>query len=259
VDPSLGDAVQPLLGQTELPAGDGTGASGGARFSWSAGGVDVDHYYYYGFDPAPRLEVDAGFAMMAGQIDFTRATLTDLAPVLQAIDAGMRPVRSTYVRRHHVGADVQRAVGPLLVRLDAAYDSEAVLAARNLTGVVSPTAQAVAGVEYQTGDVGKALVVEALYLRVLDPPPPGTLLFQRDDTMAVTALARWTFVEHLELEARAVIGVAPFGYVVRPQVGWRAGPLAVHVGALLLDGDSASFGHYYRRNQSGYLNVRYAF
>jgi hypothetical protein len=249
-------AVQPLLGQTNASRVDPEKTTFGAHFGFARNGVDVDAYYQYGFDQTPQFQVNPEIAMRLQAIDFASATQSDVAPLL----AG-QPFSSTYVRRHHLGTELGTTAGPFAVRFGFAYDSDVVLTQRaDLTGIVRPIAQATVGVEYQTGELGKTVLLEGLYTRILDDAPPdGTLLGAAFHSPAVATLARWTFFSHLELETRAVVTVRPFGWLVRPQIGWKTGGLAVRLGLVLLDGDDDSYTHYFNRNQSGYLLAKYSF
>ncbi len=258
VDPTLLDQFQPLLQQTSLPRYDFRDTSAGLRFSWTWRKLDVSHYYHYGYDHMPLLTINPQFAQAVASLDYSKAGLADLAPVLGAIDAGQVPFTATYLRRHHVGIDAVTTAGPFALRLDAAYDSNRVFFRRDLTGVASDAFQAVVSAEYQTGDIGKTVLVEAMYLRVIQDT--GPLLLYEQNSYAIAALARWTFFKRtqLELELRGAVGVSPFTYMVRPQIGVKYRNLAVRLGAVVLDGDDFSLGHYYRRNTSVYAIVKYA-
>jgi hypothetical protein len=79
------------------------------------------------------------------------------------------------------------------------------------------------------------------------------------DSTAVAALVRWHFFDdHLLLEARGVVGVQPFSWMARGEVGYKRKALQIRAGAAVLDGDPYSFGNYYRANTSVYLLVKYA-
>ena len=151
IDPTLQESAQRLLMATRYPQSDLTEPVLGGRLSWSTGGVDVNHYYQFGFD-GPLVRIDPAFAATLAGIDFSSAGLVALEPWLAAIDAGQQPVQASYVRRHHVGTDLATAFGPLVLRLDAAYQSKRVFFRRDLSGIVSPIVEGVLSVEYQTGD-----------------------------------------------------------------------------------------------------------
>jgi hypothetical protein len=260
VHPSLHAALQPLLTQSELPRPDLKTSSAGARLSWSGAGFDLAGSYHYGYALTPRVTLDRGLAAMIAPLDFTSPA--DQQQIGAIAANGL--FRTTYERRHHLGLDGEVTQGSFALRGDLAYDSRVVVPRRDdLTGVALPSLSAVLAVELDTGEVGKVFRVEALYQRLLDAPDDGELLGFRRQNVSLAGLARYTFFEgqrlQLEVEARGVYGVAPRSYLVRPQLALKIDALSVRVGVLLLGGVEGSQAHYYRRNDGGYLTVRYAF
>lgn len=258
LSPTLHDALQPLLAQTELPASDFSSTQAGLRFAVDLHRFDFALYYHYGFDRTPDFQIDPRFAASLGSIDFSKPV--DLSPLVQPLLAGNRPVSATYVRRHHAGIDLATTAGPVLFRVEGAYDSARVYIGRDLQGVVSPVVQASGGIEYQTGALGQIILVEGWYMHGFDLPAARPLLFYQADTGGLATLWRWTFFRQwLEVELRAMVGLDPFSWSIKPQVGlhWRG--LRVQVGALVLDGDRYSFGNYFRDNTSVYVLTRYSF
>jgi hypothetical protein len=258
---NLHDALQPLLGATDPPPADFSATQAGLRLQFNLRHVDLGLSYHYGYDRTPRLRIDPGFAQTIAMTDFATAGLPGaLMPYLAALQMGQRPIVSDYVRRHHAGLELGTTVGPVVLRAEAAYDSSMVFAGADLNGVVLPSVQAVVGAEYQPGALGRAVIVEGWYQHLFDAPADGALLLARQDMYGVAALFRWSFFrDHLELDVRGLVGLNPFYYAVRPQIGYKWRGLAIRAGALLLDGDDHSFGSYYHRNTSVYLIVRYAF
>ena len=150
ISPTLHDALQPLLGQTQLPPNDFTATSAAARFGVDVHRFDFNVYYQYGWDRTPKLEIDPQYAALLHQIDYAKPI--DPMPYLAPFLAGQEPVRATYVRRHHVGADVAISVGPLLFRAEWAYDTTRVLIARDdMHGVIAPVVQATTGIRVSAG------------------------------------------------------------------------------------------------------------
>ncbi|HEX9104843.1 MAG TPA: hypothetical protein VF997_21680, partial [Polyangia bacterium] len=192
------------------------------------------------------------------QIDYARPI--DPTPFVQPFLAGQHPLGATYVRRHHVGADAATTVGPLLLRAEGAFDSSHVFVARDdMHGVVAPTLQATAGLEYQPGEFGKLVLVEGWYMHAFGLDDNQPLWFVQRDTAGAAALVRWCFFgEQLQLEARGVVAAQPLGWMVRGEVGYKHNALQIRAGAVMLDGDAFSFGHFYRANTSVYLFVKYA-
>lgn len=256
VDPTQQGAAQTLLQSTQLPSGDGSAPVVGAKLAWSAGGVDVDHYYQYGFD-GPRVAVDPALAGALGGVDWGHAGLTTLQPLLQAMDAGQHPLRVDYVRRHHIGLDATAPAGPFVVRLDAAYDTQRVFYRQDLTSTISPALQAVLSLEYQTGNVDNTLIVEETYLHAFDET--GPLLIYDHDTLATALDARFKVRGPFSVELRAVLGERPVTAIVQPQVDFGVDPFVLSLGGLWLGGESGSFGDYFHRNREIYFKAKWLF
>jgi hypothetical protein len=256
-DPSLQSGVQTLLQATHLPQADLTQPSAGTRFAWSAGGIDVSHYYQYGFD-GPFLVIAPDLAMTLANTDFGRVGLTDLQPFLRAIDEGRHPLQATYVRRHHVGLDAVTTLGPFAIRVDTALQSTRVFFQRDFQGVKSPAFRGVLSVEYQTGEPDKTLLLELLYQRVLSRLQ-APLLFYVRDTVGVAFLLRWPLFDRFSADLRVVEGLQPWSTVLQPQLNAKFDALVLSLGSLWLDGARGSFGDYFRRNREIYIKGKYSF
>jgi hypothetical protein len=120
--------------------------------------------------------------------------------------------------------------------------------------------QAVTTVEYQSGELGKLVLVELIYQHIIDPLPPIGLIGYKRDTVGVAAVARWTFFDVIEAEVRAVVAAMPRTAIVQPQLAYRArsGSVLLAIGALLLQGEAYSVGDYYGRNECVYGLVKYS-
>jgi hypothetical protein len=249
----FGSAVSP-----ETPPADFTATSAAVRFGVDVHRFDFNAYYQYGFDRTPKLEIDPAYAATLRAIDYAHPI--DPAPLVEPFLVGPRPIRMTYERRHHFGADVATTVGPFLLRAEVAYDSSRVLVARDdLHGIVVPVMQATAGIEYQPGELGRIVLVEGWYQHAFDLDPAQVLWFVERDSAAVAAVVKWHFFdEHLLLEGRGVVGFQPFSWMVRGEVGYKRKALQIRAGAVVLDGDPFSFGNYYRANTSVYLLLKYS-
>jgi hypothetical protein len=257
LDPTLQESAQRLLLATRYPKSDFTEPVLGARLSWSAGGVDVNAYYQYGFD-GPLVEIDPTFEASLASIDFNHAGLADLEPWLAAVDAGAHPLRSTYVRRHHVGMDVATALGPFAFRFDLAYESKRVFFRRDLIGTVTPTIGGVLSAEYQTADKDKLALLELVYLGLIEAPPAPLLIYDRN-TVAVGADLRWPLWRPLGFEVRGLAGVNPRSYTVQPELNLKFERWVLSGGALWLDGERYSLGQHFRRNLEGYGKLKVLF
>ncbi|HEV7558908.1 MAG TPA: DUF1302 family protein, partial [Kofleriaceae bacterium] len=256
-DSTLHDQVQRVFAQTSLP----TKPSAGARYTVTGHNVDASLYYHYGYDASPKVTLDPMFAGAIGSVDWTMATPTTLAPVLGLLDMGVAPYSVEFQRRHHIGVDGVTTIGSFALKIDAAYDTKHVYYQPDLVSFVSPAAQAVVSLEYQTGEIGKLLLLEGVYNRIMDTPPMIGLLGYNKDTEGVALLARWTFFDVIETEVRAVYEDSPHTTVFQPQLAYRArsGGLSIGAGALFIKGEGSSLGAYYGRNDSVYGLVKYAF
>jgi hypothetical protein len=258
VDPTVRDLVQPALAQTRRPRYDLTQPAAGARLAFNGEKADAALYYHVGYSPNPyfRVSPDLGPLLAASNPDQPEALL---AQVFAAARAGRPLFASTFEPRHHVGADGQIALGPFIGKVDAAFESQAPFVRRDFSALLSPVAEGVAAVEYQPGELGRSIAIEAYYQHVFDAKPGEPLLAAARDTVAAAALVRWTFKEHFEIELRAVEWLEPRGTLVRPQVAYRTGALELRVGATLLEGSEGSYAWYYRRNNGAYTMARYSF
>jgi len=260
VDPTLESVLEPLLGQSATPPHDLRGSQAGLRLGRSFHRGDVDLYYHYGYDRRPLLKVDPAVVERLAAADLSSANPAVLTPLLEAMGASERPFEATYRRRHHVGLSGQATWGLWTLRADLAYDSTFVAVRReDLTGKAMPSLMAVVGTEYMTGEHGNSIIAEVAYQRLFDAPPDGTLLGFHADSVSFAAHWQWTFFDRLEVELVGVLGLKPFSFSVKPQVGWKWRSLTFRLGVLVLDGVDESLPHYYRRNGCVYGVVRQAY
>ena len=248
VDPN---AFQSLLSTGILPARDGSDTSLGARFSWTAPHLDVGHYYHYGFDTLPQITLDPMFAEQLAMIDFKTAKPQDIAPYLTS-----HPLTAKFVRRHHVGTDLVTTFDTFALRFDVAYDSNRVFYTPQLQSFLSDAFTGVVSLEYQTGDVGKLVLVEAVLQHLGTTPPP--LLGYTENNYGAAAVFRWTFADHFETELRSFVGGGPFMYIVRPQLAYKWTSFAIKAGLVLIGGDPNSIGDFFSRNNTAYVIAKYS-
>jgi len=257
LDPTLQEPAQRLLAATRYPKSNFTAPVLGGRLSWSVAGLDVNYYYQYGFD-GPLIEVDPSFAESLASVDWNNAGLVDLQPGLAAIDAGKRPLSVSFIRRHHIGMDLARTIGPVALRLDGAYQSKRVFMRRDFVGFVSPSIQGVLSAEYQTGDKDKLALLEVVYTHVIDTPAVPLLIYERD-TVGVAADVRWPLWRALGFELRGLFGIRPRTAIVQPELNLKHQSWVVSLGGLWLDGEAYSLGRYFRRNIEAYAKVKLLF
>ena len=251
-----------------------SGASIGASLRFHFGSFDASFYYHYGRDRSPFVYLDPAVARAFENVNSaSNPTGEDFEVIYGAQKKASAsyggPFVVQYVRRQHVGADLTTTVGPIVLRLDTAFDSAMTFYTKqNLNSVARPTAQAVLGAEYQRG-FGRVIVLEASYLRLLGPEIPivptpnqangGPLLFVKDDNLGVANVVRWTFLETLVLETRVFLGIRPYSWVLRPEFGYATPSFTARLGYMLIDGEGGSFGGFYRRNETLYVTTRYSF
>lgn len=258
LDPSLRDQANAALGQTRLPNAGVEGISAGSKLAVNFDGVDVSAYYHYGYDGTPFLALEPAFAHLLQTTDLATANLVDLTPVLRGIDNGLRPYTAEYIRRHHVGLDAMTTVGPFVLRLDAAYQSQRVFYRTDLTSVASPALLTVAAIEYQTGSIDQVILLELIYAHVFEPGDQPLLMYERD-SYGAACIVRWTLFGPLSVDVTATWSVQPLGYTATPALQLKMGEFAMKAGAILLGGREGSLGWYYRYNTGAFLQVRYTY
>ena len=253
------DTVQSLLSARTSPALDLKEGSVAARFSYTLAQVDVSHSYQYGYDSTPLYSLNPTFAAGLGQLNTSQAPPPALAAaVLASVLAGPPLINATYLRRHHLGTDLVTTVGSFVLRMDLSYDSERAFTRPDLSSTRSPAFQAVGGLEYQTGEVGKSLEIEVSYTHLFSALGEPVLFATREN-LAVGAVAQWLFADHLETELRVVLQANPDSFHLRPQLGWKFDPFVVRAGVVWLNGGELGFGGYFKRNRSVYALLKYAF
>jgi hypothetical protein len=228
-------------------------ASGGARFLMAGGKVDFAATYHYGFWGLPDVHFDPRLWHALYALDLVHTSQAEFDATARQLQ--LPPVDIEYVRRHHVGVDAATTAGPLVLRLDGAWDSRRVVYDRFLDGHRTGAVEVVASAEYQTGSLDRTVLVELDYTRLLDDVGPSPLLLTATDSLALGTRARWNWGD-LQAELVAIVGLAPASYVARPELGWKHELWTVRAGAVLTGGAALSFGDYFRRNQSLYLAVR---
>lgn len=248
------DAGEALLLDAASPGGL-SGTQGGVRFDWVPGRLDVTHYYHYGFLGTPAFHLDPSLVAALDAVDWDRARPSVIGAQLDAF-VGEGAVAAKWERRHHIGLDIGTTVGAFVLRLDAAYQRPAMFYDRTFNAWLSPSLETVVGIEYQTGQIERVILLEGRYRRITREVPEGGLLFASRNAADVAALVRWRWINVLELETRVVTGLNPRSLVARPQIAWRNGRYAVRGGVVLLGGQEWSFGRWYEDNRGVYVMIR---
>ncbi|HEY6561950.1 MAG TPA: DUF1302 family protein, partial [Polyangiaceae bacterium] len=259
VDTSQHDAFNRLIQHTEQPDPAAENVSAGGKLAATLGSVDVDVYYFYGFDSTPLLKLDSALIEQLKDVNFATATVANFDVLFTSFQLGYPLLTIEYVRRHHVGFDAATVLGPLGLRLDAAYDTARVFFRRDLSGIASRTLQTVASIEYQTGDLRRVFLIEGSVLQLLDVESEDLLLVE-ETSITAAALVRFPVLTSFDVELRAMLGVLPRSVLLRPQLGHRfSESFSVYAGGVWLSGANWSLGEYFGRNVEGYLAAKYAF
>jgi hypothetical protein len=252
------DASQTYIQYVNAPALNLASEEVGARLGGTAGKFDLNAYYQYGYDSTPVYNVPQGLLAQIAAINPYTAPPAVLGTLAQGLLTGPNPLNATYLLRHHLGFDAVTTQGTLVLRIDAAFDSQRGFLTPSFSGVSSPTTEVVVGLEYQPGEWGRSLLIEVGELHLFNAPS-GPLLFYTADTLRASAVFRWQFWNTLETELRVSGSLAPSSLVVHPQLGYRFEPFVLQVGFLWLGGDDLGVGGYFRRNRTVYGQLKYQF
>lgn len=268
VDPTVEPELRDVLRATELPEANGKGASAGARLSASLPGADFSLYYHYGYDPTPFVRIAPAFgswlqgaqlpSISEGGSEFAGVEPA-LSPALDLIDQGIEPFSARFLRRHHVGLDAATVLGPLVLRVDAAYETRRVFYTPDLVSFSTPAVLGVLGLEYQTGSLNDVVLLEVLASRLLTQSVPLLLGYERTTT-ALAGTIKWSLGEAWGLDLRGLVGLNPETYVLQPALRFKPNEsVSVRLGALLVSGATASLGWYFADNDTAFLQLLYSF
>ena len=267
-------SLQDTLTGGQLSGSNPANASFGGSLKMHLGSVDLSYYFLSGFDRQPAVYVDPAFQKQIESLDATQLNGGVFEALLNQGRASTKalggPILISYRRRNHVGMDAQTTAGPFVIRADLAYDSsKTFFATDTLNSVLRPAVQEVLGLEYQTGSLNKLIGVEAWAMQVLDPQtryvpaldqgPASSLLWYKDQNFGAGGLVRWSFFENGIVEMRSNLNVEPFWYSIRPEIGYQSSTFTIRGGFFAIGGDDATFGGYYRRNNTAYITSRFSF
>jgi len=190
------------------------------------------------------------------KIDWGTASLQTMGPLIQLVDAGTPLYRATFIRRHHTGADVVATLGSFTLRAEVGVDDRRLFYDPMLSAHIEPAVAVSCGADWNKS-MYQLLTIEASYLHV--GGGPEELLFYNQDYASVAMLARWGVLRgDLVGELRAMFGIAPWTYVVRPQLTYKITPSWwVTAGVVVLGGDSRSVGGLFDRNDLVFFEGTY--
>lgn len=267
VDPSVEREFAQLWRQSARPLDNGKGLAAGARVAANLSAVDLSAYYHYGYDSTPYVKLHPRFLEYLGATTFP---LGDAAPFKGVLDLMNelrpdRPISARYLRRHHVGFDLATNLGPIVLRLDTAYQSRRVFYRVNFDSFATPTVLGVAALEYQMGNLDDLILVEFLAQHMLRKPVKDAatdvpLLAYERTTTAVAGTLRWTLGESWGIDLRGLVGINPKTTALQPALRYKpTDNLTLRLGALIVSGEQRSFGWYYGDNDSAFVQLRYSF
>lgn len=257
-DSSMYGEVNALVRQTSRPIVSPEQGVYGARFSWRAGSTDVQHYYQYGFDSTPAFLPTDAFVQVLFETDWETESLASVQARYAEVSSSP-PFSAEFVRRHHVGTDVTTLVGPLVLRVDAAYQTRRVLYESSLRSYVTPAVRVASSIEYQTGALDEILIVEGFVQHLVDKPLNELISYSRT-TWGAGTVFEWPLFAPLSFRLRSLLTFRPWSWTVRPELLFtRDGGIELGLGALVLDGDQFSLGGYYEDNSALYARLRQAF
>jgi hypothetical protein len=199
LDPSLFDEAQPLLSATSVPDERPRNVSAGLRWSGTVANTDIGASYFFGWDRTPFIQVDEDVSQLTQLIVEDGQVLEDydfpaflgrnpeagnlLNDISDSAAAGETLISSTYRRRHTLGVDAARYVGPLGLRIDVAFSPEKTFVTDNLSSVRRPMLFAALGLSYERLTGGRPLVVnlEPFVMKPFGADTGITDLFVADD------------------------------------------------------------------------------
>ncbi|MDB4940842.1 MAG: hypothetical protein JWP97_376 [Labilithrix sp.] len=268
-------SLQDTLSGGAVSGSNPANASIGGSLKTHVASVDLSWYVLSGFDRQPAVYVDPSFQQKLETTSSDQLNGGVFEALLNQTRASTKavggPVIVSYRRRNHVGMDAQTTVGPFVLRTDVAYDSaKTFFSAGSLDSVIHPVVQEVIGAEYQTGSLDRVVGVELWAMQVLGPEvryvpalvpaTQSTVLWYGDNNLSMAALVRYGFFDSSGIfELRSNIGIEPFWYSIRPEIGYQSPGFTVRAGVMAMGGASGSFGEYYRRNSTAYLTTRFSF
>lgn len=164
-DASIQDDVQPAVSATQVPDELASGVSAGTRVATTLANTDLALGYFYGWDRTQSITLDptaqAVLITVANDQDFLNdfdfvsllqrhnELLGQLNELSDRQAAGETIFESKYERLHTLSLEGTRYVGPIGVRLDAAFHPEKTYLRDDFTTVRTPTLAVALGLSYE--------------------------------------------------------------------------------------------------------------
>jgi hypothetical protein len=267
VDPSLRSRLQPLLLQTRFPAASLRNGAAGARVVWRPAGFDLSLAYYYGLEQYPTARLDPDAATLLTRLVLGPGTGDGQAAARELVDrvlAGQPVYESTYRRFHLAAASAMRAVGPVVLKLDAAWSPRRTLYQRDeVTGALGSVDGGVfsfaAGADYTRGDT-LLVSLEVYGLRPLvDDERRRSLLYTAGAGLyGLIGLAEWRLLRgDLGFRLYGFCDLGHPGYILGPEASYRVREwLTLRLGGSFLGGEDLSLPGSLRFNDQVYVGVK---
>jgi hypothetical protein len=273
IDPSMRPRVQPLLLQTRYPQASLSNGAAGGRVVFRPAGFDLALAYYYGLEQYPTATLDPTAGTLLARILNGPKTADGQAAAGELVDRmlGGQPVyEATYRRFHQAAFSALRPVGPVVLKLDAAWSPRRTLYQRDdTTGALGTVDSGVvtfaAGADYTRGDK-LLLSLEVYGLRPYGLKSPdgsevhrSSLLYAADAGLyGLIGLFEWRVLRgDLGFRLYGFVDLGHPGYILGPEVSYRVRDwLALRLGASFFGGPDLSLPGSLRDNDQVYVGVK---
>jgi hypothetical protein len=264
----LADALQTGVLGGFAPAPGPASSSLAARVSGRAAGVDLAAGTHYGWDLVPTVHLDHDLAQAVIEAASPEPRLLTIATLLARLypraAAGERLASGEHQRQLQVFAEAGAALGPLVLKLDAAFaDGQTFYTTADgapLTPVRHPTLATAVAVD---GRIGERLfaTVQLSSVHLFDVGADEDLVLFAPTLHELVALVRGAvWPGRLDGQVTALLGLTQGDWVLQPLVTWRASPsLTVAAGLSLFEGNARGLGGFFAHTSEAFVRARAAF
>ena len=235
-DSSVVDDVQPVLQGTKVPDELPSGISGGVRLATTFANTDVAVGYFLGWDRTPSITLDetaaqvlvtvAGDTTFLGDLDFLGLLQRhpELLGQLNALSdlraEGKTIFESTHERLHTFAIEGTRYVGPVGVRLDAAFHPQKTYLRDDFSTARVPTLAGALGLSFEDIDSETDARLISIEGFLTEPLEEGEYLAVGRRSAGVATALQWT-KPWLESRAVGVFDLANSSVIGTVSVGHR--------------------------------------
>jgi hypothetical protein len=274
--PELEDEVQEAVFRSQVPDQTPKNISAAARITTSISGWDLGISGYFGWDRLPKLSIDEDLLTILRASDqftvdpqsiATNPTLRDASlAVQQKVAVGQTLIRARYRRYWTLAVEAAKALGDVMLRLDAGVTPRQTLYTNDFISTRGPTIMAALGAEYSYGELLYISVTPFLFA-ALDPPKHQSLLLLEshgdtgDRTAAlygVNANLRLTWTDQQTwLVVSGNYNVQPGDHFLVAQwvyAYWE--PHEFSVGVVTVNGPQGTAGRFLKRNDYAFVGYR---